>query len=122
MVLVSHYGFYRGHLLNVRITEQNKRNCHNVSKKVSCGSSWESWTLLHGTCTQTQQLSMFQGVQSTNSMEISFSSVIMLKNCEILTIISIGDIAKLLKKMKISFLCKQEQPSACCAAQVVSAA
>lgn len=52
---------------------------------------------------QTQQQSMFQGIQSINSIEISFSSVIMLKICEILTIISIGDIAKLLKNIKSSF-------------------
>lgn len=54
---------------------------------------------------QTQQESVFQGVPSTNMTEISFSSVIKLKISEILTIISIGDIAKLLKKMKSSFLC-----------------
>lgn len=70
---------------------------------------------------QTQQQSMFQGVPSTNTTEISFSSVIKFKNCEMLTIISIGDIAKLLKKMKNSSLCLQEQPPACCAAQAVSA-
>lgn len=52
---------------------------------------------------QTQQQSVFQGVQSTNTMEISFCSAITLKICEILTIISIGDISKLLKKMKSSF-------------------
>lgn len=52
---------------------------------------------------QTQQQSVFQGVQSTNTMEISFYSAITLKICEILTIISIGDISKLLKKMKSSF-------------------
>lgn len=69
MVIVSHCSFYRGRLLNVRITDQNKRNCHNVSKNVSCDKKCELWqqlgdlagtrTLLHGISTQSNTSTVY---------------------------------------------------------------
>lgn len=129
MVVVSQYSFYRDRSLNVRITEKRKkkkRNCHTVSEKVSCDSSWETPA---GIGTPLRDVphsincsnSLFQGVRSTNTTEVNFSSAITLKMCKIFPIISIGDNAKELKKMKRSFPWHQEQPPACCGAQAMSA-
>lgn len=63
-------------------------------------------TLLHGICTQSDTAAVYVPRSAEHKYyRNKFSSVIKFKNCEILTIVSTGDIPKLLKKMKNSFPC-----------------